>query len=192
LGAKHFVCSALLTFLPLGVMAQSNSALEACAKLSDDQARLACFDREAAAQTAHEGHAAATAAAATAAPAAAAVGVAAAAPAAATAAAPVAAAPKLSEEQKMGLTPARIQELEKPPGAPPPLKELSLKIQSNTTDGNGHQVFTLENGQVWRQVEPDTRFSVHPGDTVTISHGVLGSYFMSFGSHSNCRVSRVR
>lgn len=167
----------LLAWLPLTLLAESNSAIEACTQLSDDQARLACFDREVAAQKAREGRHSQPSAAA---------------PAHAVAApAPAAAAPQLTEEQKMGLTPARIQQLEKPPGAPPPLKELTVSVQSISVDGNGHQVFTLDNGQIWRQVELDGSFSVRPGDSVLISRGVSNSYFMSFGKHRNTRVSRV-
>jgi hypothetical protein len=161
----------LLALSPLTVPADPFSAIEACTKLSDDQARLACFDREVAAHQAREMRHP---------------------PAPAAAPAAAAKAPQLSEEQKMGLTPGRIQQLEKPPGAPPPLKELTVTIQSISVDGNGHQVFTLGNGQIWRQVELDGSFSVRPGDSVVISRGVSNSFFMSFGKHRNTRVSRVR
>jgi hypothetical protein len=165
----------MLTLWPLTLVAQSGSAIEACAQLRDDQARLACFDREVAAQKAREAlHSQPSAAV-----------------PAHVAAAPAAAAPQLTEEQKMGLTPARIQQLEKPPGAPPPLKELTVTVESISVDGNGHQMFTLGNGQIWRQVELDGSFSIHPGDSVVISRGVSNSYFMSFGKHRNTRVSRV-
>lgn len=170
--ANRVAGAALLMLAPLTALSQSGSPIEACARLTNDQARLACFDREVAAQMAREGHPAAG-------------------PAAAPAPPPAPAA-KLTEEQKLGLTPGRIQQIERPAGAPPPLQELTIKIASQHTDGNGHQVFTLENGQVWRQVELDTSFTVHPGDAVTISKGVMGSYFMSFGTHRNTRVSRVR
>lgn len=164
----------LAALAPLAVAATSNAALKACTKLSDDAARLACFDREVAALTARE-----------AAPPAAAAGKAAPAPAAAP---PVR---QLSEEQKMGLTPGRIQQLERPPTAPPSPSSMTVAIQSNSVDGNGHQLFTLANGQIWRQVEVDSHFSVKPGDSITITKGALGSYFMSLGKHRNTRVSRV-
>lgn len=91
----------------------------------------------------------------------------------------------------MGLTPGRIQQLERPASAPPPPSTLTAAVQSIKVDGNGHQMFTLENGQIWRQVELDTHFSVNLGENVTISKGVLGSYFMSVGKHRNTRVSRI-
>lgn len=154
---------------PLSVSAQSTAAIEACTKLTEDSARLACFDREVAAHMARAGSGAAVTAAG-------------AVPAAAT---------KLTEEQKLGLTPGRIQQLERPADAAPPLKELEARIESLYVDANGHQVIRLENGQVWRQVET-YEFSVHPGDTVKISKGLSGSYFMLFGSHRSARISRLK
>ena len=158
--------------LPLPVLAATTSALEACTKVTDDSARLACFDREAAALISR-GHAPAAAAA-------------------SVAAAPAASPAPLTEEQKMGLSSARIEQLQRPPSAPPPIQTLTVAITGVSADGNGHQLFTLENGQVWRQVELDTHFSAKPGDSITISRGISGSYFLSLGKHSNTRVSRVR
>jgi hypothetical protein len=175
---------AWLTFAmlsPLSVWAASNTALEACTKLSEDSARLACFDREVAALMARE-HARAPAAAA--APAAVAPAPAAVAPAPAP-------AKQLTEEEKMGLTPGRIQQLERPPSAPPPPETMTVDIQSIAVDANGYQVFTLVNGQIWRQVERDTTFRVKAGYSIVISRGVMGSYFLSYGKHRNTRVSRV-
>lgn len=160
---------------PLIVAAASNAALEACTKLTDDGARLACFDREVAALMARQHAAGAPAAA-------------------ANAAAPAAATPPpraLTEEQKMGLPSGRILQLERPASAPPPPSSMTVAIKSISVDGNNHQVFTLENGQIWRQVELDAHFSVKPGDSITISRGVMDSYFMSLGKHRNTRVSRI-
>jgi hypothetical protein len=168
------VVGGLLALTPLTALSQANSAIEACTKLTDEHARLACFDREVGAQMAREAHAA------TAAP-----------PAAAVAPPAPALASKLTDEQKMGLTPGRIQQLERPADAPPPLQALTVKITNLTTDLANHQIFTLENGQVWRQVELDGSFTVKAGDVITISRGAMGSYFMSFGKHRNTRVSRV-
>jgi hypothetical protein len=173
--ANRFAYLALAMLLPLPVLAASTAALEACTKITDGSARLACLDREVAALLARE-HAPTAAAAVP----------------LAAATAPAAAPGSLTEEQKMGLTPGRIQQIERPPSAPPPLQTLTVAIKDMSVDGNGHQVFTLENGQVWRQVELDTRFSVHVGDSIEISRGASGSYFMSLGKHINTRVSRMR
>lgn len=162
-----------LLLLLLAGAAESSAQIESCTRLSDDRERLACFDREVAAQMARESRSSGTTSA------------------AGTTAAPQTLPPKLTEEQKMGLSPARVEQLEKPPGAAPPPKELTVTIRSVAVDGNAHQVFTLTNGQIWRQVELDSGFIVHPEDRVVISRGVGGSYFMSFGKHHNTRVSRL-
>jgi len=41
-------------------------------------------------------------------------------------------------------------------------------------------------------VEPDPSFHVRPGDTVRITRGLFGSYFMSLNTHMNTRVSRTQ
>lgn len=174
--ANHRPSLAFVALLVLAGAAPSSAQVESCTRLSDDHERLACFDREVAAQMAREGHSpggqtpAATATAAT---------------------KPGTESPKLTDEQKLGLSPARIEKLEKPPGAAPPPSELAVTIQSVALDGRAHQVFTLTNGQIWRQVEVDATFAVHTGDSVVISRAILGSYIMSFGKHLNTRVSRV-
>jgi hypothetical protein len=164
---------------PAVTVAASTAAIESCTKLTDDKERLACFDKEVAAQIAHESRGAADAA--RPAP-----------PASApTASSGSATPPKLTAEQKMGLAPERIQKLEAPADAAAPLKTLTANIQGVRTDADGREVFTLENGQVWRQVELEPRFTVHPGDTVKIERGVFGSFFLSANVHSNTRVTRV-
>jgi hypothetical protein len=37
-------------------------------------------------------------------------------------------------------------------------------------------IITLDNGQVWRQLEATDYFPMTPGDTVLIKKGALGSY----------------
>ena len=90
----------------------------------------------------------------------------------------------------MGLTPGKILQLQKPQGGTE-LKELSVRIEGVSTNGSGREVFRLENGQVWQQVEPDSKFEVHPGDTVRITKGALGSFFMSVSPHMGTRVTRT-
>lgn len=97
----------------------------------------------------------------------------------------------LTPEQRIGLTPERILKLE---GAQEhhDLKELTAKVRAVAGDPGARRSFILENGQVWRQVEPDSEFYVRPGDTVRISKALFGSYFMSVNPHMNTRVSRAR
>jgi hypothetical protein len=188
------------------------SGIEACTHISDNQERLACFDREAALQKEkQQSNAPATEAAQPAMPASAGqpavtapraqppvAGTVAQPPAGALAGQPTGTAAgsqpaqTLTPEQAMGLTPGRILKLEEGATRGRSLKELNAKIQGVSTNASGRAVFTLDNGQVWRQVEPDPNFTVQPGDTVHITKGVLGSFFMSAGSHRNTRVSRAR
>lgn len=139
------------------------SDIETCDQIAADQERLKCFDREVAKARALEADAPAVPA--------------------------QPQATELTPQQKMGLTPGKIVKLESPPEAE--LKELSAKIQAAATSASGRGVFTLDNGQVWRQVEADPHFSVRPGDSVRITRGALGSYFMSVSAHMSTRVSRT-
>ncbi len=53
-------------------------------------------------------------------------------------------------------------------------------------------VFTLDNGQVWGELEPDGDLQAKPGDLATISRGWLGSYWLQVKSGRASKVSRVR
>ena len=56
----------------------------------------------------------------------------------------------------------------------------------------GELVFNLQNGQVWLQIEADTRTRVKAGDTVTIRKGALGSFLLVGPDRVSVRVRRVR
>jgi hypothetical protein len=54
---------------------------------------------------------------------------------------------------------------------------------------------TLDNGQVWQQMDMDSRFDVRAGDTVEINRGRMGGYRMarqSRGGSGWVRVNRVK
>jgi hypothetical protein len=175
---KNLALTSIVMLGPAVALAASTVAIESCTKLSDAKERLACFDKEVAAQIARESHGAADVASVTPTKSA---------PTASGAAKP----PKLTEEQKMGFDAGKVQKLEAPADAPAPLKTLTTKIQGVATNANGREIFTLENGQVWRQVELDPKFNVHPGDTVQIERGAFGSFWLSANVHSHTHVTRV-
>ncbi len=50
---------------------------------------------------------------------------------------------------------------------------------------------TLDNDQVWRQLVVEGDLLMKPGDAVTISRGVLGSYWLQTASKRGCKVTRV-
>jgi len=144
------------------------AGIESCGQVTDDKQRLACFDRELALQKERKQ----------------------------TTAPPVVIRstppqPELSPEQAMGLTPAKILQIQGGPSSTK-LNKLAVKIQGVSKNGSGREVFTLDNGQVWSQVETDSNFSVQPGDTVVITRGALDSFFMSAGSHMSTRVRRAQ
>jgi hypothetical protein len=110
----------------------------------------------------------------------------------------VASAPKeaaalpLTAEQKIGLSNARVQQLESNSSAPPTPTELHAHIVSASSSAGGLQSFVLDNAQVWRQTVIKSDFLVHQGDAVTISTGALGSFWLSTDAHHSTRVKRVR
>jgi hypothetical protein len=146
------------------------SGIASCPRIADDKQRLACFDREFALQG--QG---------TRAP-----------EVPKPAAAPAPARKELTPEQRMGLSPQRILQLQHPAAAPSDLREMTAKIRDVSSSPDGRLSFILANGQVWRQVVPDPQFRVRSGDTVHITRGWLGSYFLSLNAHVNTRVSRAR
>jgi hypothetical protein len=60
-------------------------------------------------------------------------------------------------------------------------------------DPDGRAIITLDNGQVWKQLVADgTDLYTKPGDSVQISRGWLGSYWLEAVSHHGCKVTRLR
>lgn len=80
----------------------------------------------------------------------------------------------------------RVGENEQPPD------ELVLKVMAARTDKGGYTTFTLENGQVWRQVESSS-LRVSNGARVKIKSGTLGAFYLSLdGGNKSFRVKRVQ
>ncbi|MEA3178999.1 MAG: hypothetical protein QOI59_2522 [Gammaproteobacteria bacterium] len=158
------ILTVLAAFWPAWAATPSVAELLACTQVADATARLSCFDQRAAALSA-----------------------------AGTVAAP-APAKKLTPEQKIGLTRDKVDALETAPGIPPEpqLKNIDAALKSVSRDANNRQVFVLDNGQVWHQAQRDPAFSAKPGETVHISAGALGSFFLSTNPHTATRVTRVR
>ncbi len=57
---------------------------------------------------------------------------------------------------------------------------------------DGLMTFTLDNGQVWRQIRPDSLFSIKQGDAIRIQPGSLGSFILSGPTKKSTRVTRVK
>ncbi len=77
-----------------------------------------------------------------------------------------------------------------------PLEEISAHVASVSFNPYGRFTVTLDNGQVWRQIQADTgvaRFRRKGGDSVTISRGMLGSYNLTLaGTVQLFKVTRVQ
>jgi hypothetical protein len=145
------------------------ASLRACAALTNDGQRHACYDREMA-KLASE-------------PAVAAV------PVPATAAAPSSTQSVPTPEQRFGLSSSRAQASESEP-----LQELEAKVASVREISDGRKdraLIELDNGQVWRQIDTDVTVRLRQGDPVVIKHNVFGSYWLS-GNERSWRVRRVR
>jgi hypothetical protein len=179
-----FVC--IVCALPC-VAAEPLAPLLACRSIADSAARLACFDRETAALASVP---AASLAAAPAAP------PSSPAPATSQAAVPPVPehpAPALDAQQSFGLSGSAIAANEEAAGArPAKVAKIESRIVGLSLTGNGRTVFTLENSQMWRQVESDGDMLAKLSDVATISRGVLGSYWLQLKSGRGCKVSRIR
>jgi hypothetical protein len=182
---KTYVALVLLCLAcaPCGA-AEPLAGVLACRALTDAAARLACFDRETAA-LASEPAAALTAAPVTAAPAIAAP--------ATSVAAPAHPASVLDAQQSFGLSGSAIAANEEASGArTPKVSKIEARVVALALTGNGRTLFTLDNTQVWRQLESEGDMLAKLGDTATISRGLLGSYWLQLKSGRGCKVTRVR
>lgn len=165
-----FLC--LACALPCRAAGDPLTGLLACRALTDSAARLACFDRETAALAAVPESNAATAPAAPAAGHAAAV---------------------LDAQQSFGLSGSAVAAHEEATGArPQKLAKMEARVVALALTGEGRTQFTLDNTQVWRQLESDGDMLAKLGDSATISRGLLGSYWLQLKNGRGCKVTRVR
>jgi hypothetical protein len=153
----------------------------ACRALTESTARLACFDRE-------------TAALASSPPTPLADVAPAAGPENNTPSAPVGSVTSmLDARQTFGLNDSAIAAHEEAAGArPQKVAKIEARIVGLALTGDGRTLFTLDNAQVWRQIESDGDTLAKLGDSATISRGLLGSYSLQLKSRRGCKVARVR
>jgi hypothetical protein len=156
--------------------AADNTAALRCGAIAAADARLACYDalfRTSEGAAVPQATAAAAAAAAT----------------AATAHPQPAANPVadfgLTPVQQRSLDPEKANE----PRAPESVTGTVAKIGYKPT---GELVVTLENGQVWVQIDTGNKARAKAGDTVTIKRGTFGSYMLVTPNKIATRVRRVK
>ncbi len=181
--SKILLLAALgLSAMPAG--AQDNSAAMAhCAAISDSNARLSCYDGIAVAPQ----HATA--------PAPAAPPVQAAAPAPQVqVTTPPPASSMAAKTAEFGAETMRSSQPDRETSNE--FHELRATITQVEFSKTNRFIVTLDNGQVWRQIEGDlSKARFHKsGDAVTISRGVFGSYNLSLDEHDVglFKVHRIR
>lgn len=178
----------------------------ACRDIANAADRLACFDRETAvlagapavpATPATAAVPATPAATAVAAPSPAAPAIA---PAAAPPAAPAIPAAQtapasspLDAEQQFGLPERSVAAKEVAAGTrAADVAKVEARIASLAAAADGRILFTLDNGQVWRQLQAEGDLLAKPGDIVVVSRAMLGSFWLSVPSGRGCKVTRLR
>jgi len=198
------VCAAVgLAVAAVHAAAPISNAILACRDIAEPTARLACFDREAAALVQAAAKPSAADAAARASPTAAAPPAAATPPATqppAPAAMPKpagtasgAAAAPLNAEQQFGLPERAVAAREVAAGTrASDLAQIDAHIARIAAAGDTRMIFTLDNGQVWRQLQAEGDLLTKQGDAVTISRGVFGSFWLRTPSGRGCKVTRLR
>lgn len=94
--------------------------------------------------------------------------------------------------QQFGLSERAVEERQVAAGAQPTrVSKIDAHIVRTARTSDGHLLFTLDNDQAWRQVEAEDML-VQPGEAVTISRAMLGSYWLKMSSARGCKVTRVR
>jgi len=159
----------LAKILAVGILAPATFVLAApaqdlpasaanCAGIADDRARLACYDGLAA--RAKTGAAPAVSSSAPV-------------PVTAPAAPPASKVESFGAETIRQTTPAKIAEK-----AAEEREEIRAKVTVVALSYSKHFTVTLDNGQIWRQIEADSDLarSLKSGNTVVISRGIFGSY----------------
>lgn len=147
-----------------GYAAQPLAGILACRMLADDAARLACFDHEAA-----------TLAGST------------------VASRHSAVARALNPEQQFGLPEHTLVEKEIAAGTRPSgVSTMEARVAQLSRTSDGRNVMTLDNQQVWRQLAVDQDLLLKPGDAVTISRGVFGSFWLETKHGRGTKVARIR
>ncbi len=149
--------------------------LRACRNLTDDQARLACYDAavDRSRKGADGGPESSTENAAAAVP-----------------AEPVVTAESLSQEDLFGKSSKEIERsLEEATGSER-IDSLSATVTRLRKFGYDKVLITLDNGQVWKQIDTSS-LRLRVGDTVDIERAALGSFMLrKEGNNRWMRVSR--
>jgi hypothetical protein len=98
----------------------------------------------------------------------------------------------LDSEQQFGMRTKDVAAAEVAAGVrAPEIKNIQAAIVAIGRSASGRLLFTLDNGQVWRQLLADGDLLAKVGDSVTISRGLFGSFWLEASSGRGCKVNRV-
>lgn len=59
------------------------------------------------------------------------------------------------------------------------VERIEMEVARVSSRLDGRHSFVMTNGQVWTQVQPDSASNVRPGDSIAIRRAALGSYMLS-------------
>ena len=138
------------------------AAILACRQEADDAKRLACYDRESGRLDAD------------------------------AVAKPAPAVDTRTPEERFGKPAFEREELVKREQASRGLEQLTARVTAVTQRADGTLAMTLENGQVWAQKRPESRFRVKAGDQIKIEPASMGSFLMSNSDKRSTRVTRLK
>jgi hypothetical protein len=73
-----------------------------------------------------------------------------------------------------------------------PLNQIEGTVAGAVENGDGGWIVKLEDGSVWQQTD-DTPVALEPrrGDKVTVTRGVMGSYFFKLGKQPGYKAKRI-
>jgi hypothetical protein len=178
----------LLSFAGLSSLAVSAAfaqslppSIAACTSEKDSLARLVCFDREVAKYTQPTARVAPTPT----------VPTPVSPPAASVVPTPPPAASQVADEFGVsGELARKRKEANEDQGAA--IKELHAAVSKVATKPYGEHVLTLDNGQVWEQIEAKSTFIIKVGEGVVIKQAKFGSFMLTADSGATTRVRRTR
>ncbi len=178
---KAVVCSSVIIAIGLASVGTAQATdpyapLRGCTRLSVDAERLACYDRLLTASVGGGGGSAGSGSGGS----------------ASAVAATVSTAPAPTAEQTFGLPTALVLQREAASVThAPALERLEARVTAIATNG-GRLIFTLDNGQEWRQFATSGDLLINVGDTVVLTPGAVGSYWLKGSSGRKTKVTRTR
>ena len=110
--------------------------------------------------------------------------------------APSAAAPAprpLESKENFGLPEGAIAQQEVAAGLrSAELTKIDAHIVAVSLSPGGQATFTLDNGQVWRELQAEGDLLAKPRDVATVSRGLFHSYSLQLKSGRSSKVTRIR